>query len=82
MADSDVLALQGGPALPWPVIALALALEDRGLILVRKVDTLRVLSKDGTRPTLSEAERAAIVRWKDHLLALVDYMHQSDLTAA
>jgi hypothetical protein len=62
--------LRGGLTLPLAAIQLAWSLEDRGVHLESDGDD--VLSV-GPGDRLTDADRAAIRRWKPHLLALVRY---------
>ena len=69
MSGSEVITLKGGLTLPTAAIRLALALEERGLRLEANGETLRVVGPS----MLTDADRAAIRRWKPHLLAIVRY---------
>lgn len=67
-----------GYTCPLPVFNLALALEDAGCRLtVRRtgeVASLVLSGANGQRPTLTAGTRAEIVKWKLHLIALVDWI--------
>jgi hypothetical protein len=67
-SDRHVL-LRGGLAVPLAPMLLLLDLEARGLQVSRIGDDILV------RPAgqLTDADRAALGRWKVHVLALVDY---------
>jgi hypothetical protein len=70
MSSSDFVALRGGLTLPLPAVELAIDLERRGLQLrVEKGDVLCV----GPRDRLTDEDRAALRRWKAHVLALLTY---------
>jgi hypothetical protein len=77
MAGSDLASgsdrfvmLPNGPTLPIEPIVLALTLEERGFSLSRDgEDTLLVRPHQG----LTHEDRRQILRWKPHLLALLDY---------
>ena len=69
IASDRYVLLRGGLAVPIEPMLLLLELEARGLEVSRAGDDLLV------RPPgqLSEQDRAALRRWKAHVLALVDY---------
>ena len=71
--SGGVVLLAGGLATPVEPLALALDLDRRGITLRVEGDKLRVVGVDGAKPELSEAETAAIRRWKAHLIALAEY---------
>ena len=76
MSTSDFVTLNGGLTVPAEPVWLALNLEAQGFLLVGLEDgTLRVRRVDGQDPAtvLSGEDRAAITRWKPHLIALSDY---------
>ena len=77
-STSEMVILNHGYVIPLPALELALALERRDLrLLVRETaegTSLRVSNSDGSVPTLSEAECAAIRKWKGHLLGLIAYV--------
>ena len=64
------VTLPGGPTLPVEPIILVLDLEARGLSLTRDGDLIVV------RPSgrLSDDEKAALRRWKAHVLAFIDHV--------
>ena len=64
--------LRDGPVLPLDVVLLALNLEDRGFLLFRQDDILKV-RQASAGVELSEADQQNIRKWKQHLLAVVDY---------
>lgn len=77
MADSasEALWVVGELMLPTPVVLLALRLENRGFLIYRIGDILRVSdpkSVDG-KPDLTEQDISDITCAKFHLLQLVDY---------
>lgn len=76
MSSEDFVTLPGYTC-PTPVLRLALALEDAGCRLTVRTGATPVLlvsGANGQRPPLAEDTRAEIVRWKTHLIALVEWM--------
>ncbi len=71
------VTLRHGPTLPLAVVDLALALEARGLTLTVEGDDVLVVRPAGQ---LTDAERAAVARWRRHLVALVRYCDRAPLT--
>lgn len=69
-SDPAVVLLRGGLTVPVDALRLAWALETRGLALTLDGDALVVA---GPRGALSEADRAAIRRWREHLKAIASY---------
>ena len=67
------IELRGGLTVPEEAIVLAFHLLNQGLELKHEGDRLRVSGPQRTVPSLTPEDTAAIVRWKMHLLALVDY---------
>jgi len=68
--SKEYVTLKGGLTLPVEALQLAWSLEARGATLeVEGEDTLVVEPGGG----LTDADCAAIRRWKRHLLALVRY---------
>lgn len=72
MEEEHLVALAGGLTVPAEAYNLALDLDRRGMTFKVEEDRLRVSGPDG-KPDLSEAETAAIRKWKHHLIALVEY---------
>jgi hypothetical protein len=71
---TEVVTLRNGDTLPVAVLRLAWSLEDRGIVMREDGDKLKLSRKDGQgTPLLSSEERAAVTRWKTHLLAIVSY---------
>lgn len=65
-----VITLKNGPTLPVEALELALDLERRGIPLATDANHQFVVPTD---PALSEADHAAIARWRHHLAAAVEY---------
>ena len=80
---SEIVSLKpgsnGGLDVPLEPIEVLWALLHRDLKLTVDGETLRISCADGSRPEFTEVERAAIVKWKPHLVALVNYV-PSELT--
>ena len=81
MANDGLVELRGGLVVPAPALALAWGLEARGWAFAIKGDKLS-LRRAETRPggtqavfeeDLSEGDRAAIRRWRAHLLTITAY---------
>jgi len=70
VSESRYITLPGGPTLPLEPVLLVLALEAQGLDLSRDGDSIVV------RPSgrLTDGDRAALTRWKSHVLALIDHV--------
>jgi len=68
-SDPSLVALKHGLTVPVDAVRLLCQLEIRGLNVRRDGDDLVV----GPRQHLTDADRAAIRRHRDHLLALVTY---------
>jgi hypothetical protein len=69
LSASDFVTLIGGPTIPVEALRLALTLESRGVVLgVRDGDLCA-----GPCQLLTDADRAAIRRWRNHLMALATY---------
>ncbi len=66
----EYVTLRHGPTLPLAVVELGLALEARGLTLDVEADDVLVVRPAGQ---LTDPERAAVARWRRHLVALVRY---------
>jgi hypothetical protein len=64
------ISLHGGLVLPEPAFRLVLDLEARGITLTTDPDHQFIIPND---PRLTEADRAAIARWRHHLGAAVEY---------
>lgn len=73
---SEPIPLVNGPALPAEVLALALDLEREGFIFYARDGVFRLACQNGeaVMDRLSETNKDAIVKWKQHLLALCDYI--------
>lgn len=69
---SSFIALRDGPTLPEAAVLLGLTLESRGHVLGTADGKLTV--SDGS--TLTTEDRAAITRWRLHLMALVAYSQE------
>jgi hypothetical protein len=74
-SDSEGLAttfvvLKGGLTVPLEALQLAWALEDRGATFAVDGDDLVI---DGPRGFLTEDDRVAIRRWREHLKAIASY---------
>jgi hypothetical protein len=69
-ATVALVMLTGGLTVPLEALQLAWSLEDRGAVLLVEADDLIV---DGPAGFLTEGDRAAIRRWRDHLKAMVTY---------
>ena len=63
----------GGLDVPEDALSVFFALLNRDLMLTCEGDKLRVCCADGSKPEFTEAERAGIVRYKGHIIALVNY---------
>lgn len=64
------VTLRGGLVLPVEALRIVWALEAREIyIRVENADTLVV----GPRRLITDADRAALKRWKPHVIALVEY---------
>jgi hypothetical protein len=63
------VTLRNGPIVPAAAYLLFLNFEQRGVQVRRDGDGLLV----GPRELLEAADRVQIVRWKHHLLLLLDY---------
>lgn len=78
MTPSVIVSLKHGPNggldVPSEALVVFYRLLTRDLTLKVEGETLRVCCADGSRPEFSESERASIVRWKAHLVALVNYV--------
>ncbi len=66
----DLQTLKGGLILPQDAITLALRLESQGFALREDQGKLKLT---GDPAKLSVEDRDAVKRWRDHLLAIVDY---------
>jgi hypothetical protein len=62
--------LQGGLAVPFAALQLALDLEARGIVLAVDGSDLVV---DDAAGLLTETDRPLIRRWKQHLVAIATY---------
>ena len=75
---SEFVTLATGPTggLTVPLDAYTLAhelLTQRELLLVQVGDKLRIRNRDGSAPVFSEDDKARIMKWKAHLIALIAY---------
>jgi hypothetical protein len=68
-ADAFVV-LKGGLTIPLEALQLAWTLENRGATFA--VDGIDLIV-DGPRGFLTDADQAAIRRWKRHLMAIATY---------
>lgn len=72
-----IISLKSGPSggldVPEASLSVLFGLLNRDLTLRVEGESLRIACADGSRPEFSEAERGAIVQWKEHLKALVLY---------
>ena len=74
LRPAEFVTLRNGPTLPLPVLQLAWGLEDRGFTLsLTPGGTLTVAPTNA----LSDADRIAIRRWRQHLTALTDYVERT-----
>ena len=69
----ELYPLKNGPSLPAEAVYLAQDLELKGVKLSAKAGSLVATGPNVSKPELSPDERARIVKWKLHLLALVEY---------
>ncbi len=67
--SEDFVVLVGGLTIPREAVHVAIDLELRGMTLQATGQTLTV----SPRARLTDEDRAAIRRWKLHLLALLAY---------
>jgi hypothetical protein len=65
-----LVVLKGGLTVPLEALQLAWALENRGVTLA--VDDIHLVV-DSPRGLLTDADQAAIRRWKRHLMAIAAY---------
>ena len=70
LAPPSFVLLKGGLAVPIEALQLAWSLEDRGAVLSADDADLVV---DLPAGRLTETDRAAIRRWKSHLMAIATY---------
>lgn len=76
--DDDFVPLVDGPIIPADAYRVRLALADRGFTITRASDTtIRVTPPEHLTP----ADRAAVLRWKWHLLMLLHYEGRTDFDA-
>lgn len=68
-SEPRYVSLGGGLTLPLEPVLLVLDLEARGLTIGRQADVIVV------RPAghLTAEDRAALTRWRAHILALIDH---------
>jgi hypothetical protein len=69
MSASDFVMLKGGLTVPAQALDVVLDLEARGVRLEADGDFILVRPKD----KLTDADRAAVTRWRTHILALLTY---------
>jgi sulfur transfer complex TusBCD TusB component (DsrH family) len=70
------VTLKNGPTLPVEPFALAIDLEARGIVLHTDANHQVLIPNDSR---LTEADRAALDRWRQHLGAIVEY-HAPELS--
>ena len=70
---TEFIALKNGPALPAPVLRLAWDLEARGFQMALDHDQQARIDPTPISGPLTDADRAAISRWRLHLAALLAY---------
>jgi hypothetical protein len=76
MSVSDYVCLSGGLAVPLPALQVLWNLEDRGVHL--RLDGDGIVATP--RTALSDADRAAVKRWRWHVVALLQYCRQQRKT--
>jgi hypothetical protein len=69
-ASEAFVTLRGGLIVPVDALKLAWSLEDRGGIFLVENDELII---DGPAGLLTDRDRAAIRRWRNHLKAIATY---------
>lgn len=69
ISRSDLVELRAGPIVTADALRLALDLESKGHALTAKDGALHVTNGKA----LTAEDRAAIVQWKRHLLAIASY---------
>ncbi len=67
---SAFVLLSGGLAVPVEALKVCWTLEAKGVRLLRDGGDLIVRPKG----SITDAERAELLRWKRHVLALLDYI--------
>jgi hypothetical protein len=67
------LSLRGGLTVPLPAVLLALSLEERGFELALDADRQVLIEPTRRSGPLTDIQRAAIVRRRLHLGAIVEY---------
>jgi len=73
----DWYVLRDGPTVPAQVINLLFRLQEHGITVTRRADRLRITPAGRLTPT----DRAALVRWRPYVFALVQYLERDDLDA-
>ena len=68
--SSESITLRHGPSVPTEAISLFLGLSERGFVLRAEDGKLKLA---GDPSSLTAEDRAAITRYKFHLLGLIDY---------
>jgi hypothetical protein len=69
LSVSDFVTLRNGYVVPLAALQLALNLEDRGCVLRLDGDQLFA----GPRDRLTDDDRVAIRRWREHLKAVISH---------
>jgi AAA domain len=72
LAAPDFVTLIDGPIVPLEAVRLALAFEDRGVVLGVRDGDLCV----GPSHLLTEADRVETRRWRDHLKTIATYRRE------
>jgi hypothetical protein len=72
MSASDYVCLSGGLTVPLPALRVLWNLEDRGVHL--RLDGDGIVATP--RTSLTDADRAAVKRWRGHVVALLQYCQQ------
>jgi hypothetical protein len=75
MSGSELLPLQGGPTVPAATLQLLWSLEDRGINFTVDAGDIVVERSD----LLTTEDRAALVRWKPHVLAIICYCQREEV---
>jgi hypothetical protein len=70
LSASDFVLLKGGLTLPLAALRLTWDLENRGLELTTEGGDILIA---GPRERLTDDDRAALRRWKRHILVLLAY---------
>jgi hypothetical protein len=70
VSASDYVTLRGGLTFPVAVLKLLWSLEERGVHVGAKDEHTLIIKP---RALLQDEDRAALTRWKPHVLALLQY---------